>query len=150
MSKHTTLETTMPGPSSTIIDHLLGELWERGGSDLLLTARSAPFLRVDGSLRPVEGPALTEPEADRLVTGVLGTELTERFRREKQVDFAFSWGRRPGCAETPSCSAARRRWRCGSSRSTYRRPSSSGSPGRHRVGRHAARVRAGHRADRVG
>ncbi|MFQ6148476.1 type IV pilus twitching motility protein PilT [Streptomyces seoulensis] len=48
--------------------------------------------RVDGALRPVEGAALTEPEVDRLVTGVLGAELTERFRREKQVDFAFSWG----------------------------------------------------------
>ncbi|MGW5398758.1 type IV pilus twitching motility protein PilT [Streptomyces sp. NPDC003952] len=92
MSTHTTLETSMSGPSSAVIDHLLGELWERGGSDLLLTAGSAPFLRVDGALRPVDGAALTEPEADHLVTGVLGKELTERFRQEKQVDFAFSWG----------------------------------------------------------
>ncbi|WP_239146910.1 type IV pilus twitching motility protein PilT [Streptomyces sp. SID10815] len=94
MNQHATLEATMSGPSSAIIDHLLGELSERGGSDLLLTAGSAPFLRVDGALRPVEGAALTEPEVDRLVTGVLGAELTERFRREKQVDFAFSWGER--------------------------------------------------------
>ncbi|MEU6293664.1 type IV pilus twitching motility protein PilT [Streptomyces erythrochromogenes] len=92
MSEHTTLETTMTGPSSAAIDQLLGELWARGGSDLLLTTGSAPFLRVDGTLRAVQGPALTEPEVDRLVTGVLGEELTERFRREKQVDFAFSWG----------------------------------------------------------
>ncbi|MFF0383522.1 type IV pilus twitching motility protein PilT [Streptomyces sp. NPDC004286] len=63
-----------------------------GHEVILITAGSAPFLRVDGTLRPVEGAALTEPEADRLVTGVLGAELTERFRREKQVDFAFSWG----------------------------------------------------------
>ncbi|MFD4372354.1 type IV pilus twitching motility protein PilT [Streptomyces sp. NPDC058486] len=94
MSHPTTLETTMSGPSSAIIDHLLGELRELGGSDLLLTAGSAPFLRVDGALRPVEGVALTEAEADRLVTGVLGGDLTERFRREKQVDFAFTWGER--------------------------------------------------------
>ncbi|MEU9701595.1 type IV pilus twitching motility protein PilT [Streptomyces sp. NPDC047981] len=92
MSTHPTLETTMSRPSAAIIDHLLGELWERGGSDLLLTAGSAPFLRVDGALRPIEGAALSEPEVDRLVTGVLGEDLTERFRREKQVDFAFSWG----------------------------------------------------------
>ncbi|MFD4240498.1 type IV pilus twitching motility protein PilT [Streptomyces sp. NPDC058525] len=64
----------------------------RPGRSRLLTTGSAPFLRVDGALRPVEGAALTEPEVDRLVTGVLGKELTERFRREKQVDFAFSWG----------------------------------------------------------
>ncbi|MEV6046718.1 type IV pilus twitching motility protein PilT [Streptomyces xanthochromogenes] len=92
MSKHTPLEATMSGPSAATIDHLLVELWKRGGSDLLLTTGSAPFLRVDGALRPVEGAPLTEPEVDRLVTGVLGVELTERFRREKQVDFAFSWG----------------------------------------------------------
>ncbi|MFE5771656.1 type IV pilus twitching motility protein PilT [Streptomyces sp. NPDC056485] len=92
MNEHTTLETPMSGPSAAIIDHLLNELLKRGGSDLLLTTGSAPFLRVDGALRPVEGAPLTEPEADRLVTGVLGRELTERFRREKQVDFAFSWG----------------------------------------------------------
>ncbi|MFF3648339.1 type IV pilus twitching motility protein PilT [Streptomyces sp. NPDC002181] len=92
MNEHTTLETPMSGPSAAIIDHLLDELLKRGGSDLLLTTGSAPFLRVDGALRPVEGASLTEPEADRLVTGVLGRELTERFRREKQVDFAFSWG----------------------------------------------------------
>ncbi|MEU8764250.1 type IV pilus twitching motility protein PilT [Streptomyces sp. NPDC048659] len=82
----------MSGPSAEVVDGLLGELWERGGSDLLLTAGSAPFLRVDGALRPVPGAALSEPEADRLVTGVLGEELTERFRRERQVDFAFTWG----------------------------------------------------------
>ncbi|MFI5542464.1 type IV pilus twitching motility protein PilT [Streptomyces sp. NPDC051815] len=92
MSTHTTGETTMSGPSSATIDHLLDELWARGGSDLLLTTGSAPFLRVDGALRPVDGEALTGPEVDRLVTGVLGEGLTERFRREKQVDFAFSWG----------------------------------------------------------
>ncbi|QES53443.1 type IV pili twitching motility protein PilT [Streptomyces venezuelae] len=92
MSEHATPEGTKSGPSPAIIDHLLGELWKRGGSDLLLTAGSAPFLRVDGALRPVEGSALTEPEADRLVTGVLGKDLTERFRAEKQVDFAFTWG----------------------------------------------------------
>ncbi|MER5867078.1 type IV pilus twitching motility protein PilT [Kitasatospora sp. NPDC002040] len=87
-------EHTAPGPGSAVIDHLLGELWARGGSDLLLTAGAAPFLRVDGALRPVEGAPLTEPEVDRLVTGVLGGELTDRFRRERQVDFAFSWGER--------------------------------------------------------
>ncbi|MEU8775428.1 type IV pilus twitching motility protein PilT [Streptomyces sp. NPDC048606] len=95
MSTHTTpLETTVSGPSAAIIDHLLDELLERGGSDLLLTTGSAPFLRVDGALRPVDGAALSDREADRLVTGVLGEELTRRFRREKQVDFAFSWGER--------------------------------------------------------
>ncbi|WP_424216200.1 type IV pilus twitching motility protein PilT (plasmid) [Streptomyces sp. BI20] len=92
MNDHPLLEATVSGPSAATIDHLLDQLWERGGSDLLLTSGSAPFLRVDGALLPVEGAPLTEAEVDHLVTGVLGEDLTERFRREKQVDFAFSWG----------------------------------------------------------
>ncbi|MFJ8043961.1 type IV pilus twitching motility protein PilT [Kitasatospora sp. NPDC096147] len=94
MSEHTSTGEVRSGPDAGIIDHLIGDLWARGGSDLLLTAGSAPFLRIDGALRPVDGDPLTEAEADRLVTGVLGGELTERFRRERQIDFAFGWGQR--------------------------------------------------------
>ncbi|MGW4649828.1 type IV pilus twitching motility protein PilT [Kitasatospora sp. NPDC004289] len=94
MNEHTTAAPPASGPGAAVISHLLDELWARGGSDLLLTAGAAPFLRVDGALRRVEGAVLTEAEVDRLVTGVLGAELTARFRRDRQVDFAFSWGER--------------------------------------------------------
>ena len=38
------------------LDAWLAELSHRGGTDILLTAWSAPLLRVDGRLLPLEGP----------------------------------------------------------------------------------------------
>jgi twitching motility protein PilT len=50
---------------------------------------------VDGALRPIDGqPALGEAEASKLVLRVLGTELAEQLRANKEVDFSFSWGDR--------------------------------------------------------
>jgi twitching motility protein PilT len=78
-------------PTPEPIDNLLRILWDTGGTDLLLSAGSPPLIRIDGALRRLEGRVLTEGEVDRLVTAVLGEVLTDRFRRQKQVDFAFSW-----------------------------------------------------------
>jgi twitching motility protein PilT len=78
-------------PTPEPIDNLLRILWDTGGTDLLLSAGSPPLIRIDGALRRLEGRVLTEVEVDRLVTAVLGEVLTDRFRRQKQVDFAFSW-----------------------------------------------------------
>src|SRR5579884_1476872 len=86
-----TIVGAMSQPSPAPIDHLLRILWQVGGSDLMLTAGSPPLIRIDGALRPMEGPALNEDEIDQMVTAVLGPHLNERFRRHKQVDFAFSW-----------------------------------------------------------
>jgi twitching motility protein PilT len=49
------------------------------------------LIRIDGALRPLDGPPLTAEEAERLVFGVLGERLTAQFRRDKEVDFSFSW-----------------------------------------------------------
>jgi twitching motility protein PilT len=74
------------------IDALLSTLWELGGTDLLLTAGSVPLLRVDGQLRRVDGgEPLDGSDVEKLVRRVIGEELAERFVREKQVDFSFSW-----------------------------------------------------------
>lgn len=82
----------MSHPSPQPIDELLRRLWERRGSDLLLTAGAPPLVRVDGVLQPLEGhPPLDANETARLVFAVLGEELVERFTRSKEVDFALSW-----------------------------------------------------------
>jgi Tfp pilus assembly ATPase PilU len=47
-------------------------LWDQKGSDLLLAGDSAPRIRVDGKLRPVEGaPILSGEEIDTLVRTLL-------------------------------------------------------------------------------
>ena len=74
------------------IDRFLNTLWERGGSDLLLTAYSRPLVRVDGQLIPIEDePVLDEDHVEHLVLSVLTEDLKHELRTNKEVDFSFSW-----------------------------------------------------------
>ena len=67
-------------------------LWEQGGSDLLLTGGSAPRLRVDGRLRPIEGARpMTGAEVDEIVLSLLDESQIKNFEENLDVDFSFSW-----------------------------------------------------------
>ena len=67
-------------------------LWEQGGSDLLLTGGSAPRLRVDGRLRPIEGARpMTGAEVDEIVLSLLDERQIKNFEENLDVDFSFSW-----------------------------------------------------------
>lgn len=74
------------------IDSWLQLLWDRGGSDLLLTSGSAPRLRVDGKLRPIEGePELKAEEVEEIVRVLLDPSQVNTFEEHKDVDFSFTW-----------------------------------------------------------
>jgi twitching motility protein PilT len=82
-------------------------LIEHGGSDLHLKVPSAPVIRVDGSMNPIDGLApLTPEDTERAVNEMLGdpTKLQE-FNEEGEVDFAYSI---PGLARF-RCNAFRQR-----------------------------------------
>ncbi len=67
-------------------------LWDQKGSDLLLSGSSAPRIRVNGKLRPVEGaPVLSGKEIDTLVRTLLTPSQRNTLDVEQDVDFAFSW-----------------------------------------------------------
>jgi twitching motility protein PilT len=67
-------------------------MWDQKGSDLLLAGDSAPRVRVDGKLRPVEGaPVLTGAQIDTLVRTLLKPSQQATFDVEQDVDFSFSW-----------------------------------------------------------
>jgi twitching motility protein PilT len=67
-------------------------LWDQKGSDLLLAGGSAPRIRVNGQLRPIEGaPMLNGEHIDTMVRGLLNPEQQATFQKERDVDFAFSW-----------------------------------------------------------
>jgi twitching motility protein PilT len=67
-------------------------LWDQRGSDLLLTGGSAPRLRVDGRLRPVEGAGIMSgEEVDKIVRSMLDASQIEIFEENLDVDFSFSW-----------------------------------------------------------
>jgi twitching motility protein PilT len=84
--------TAKKGDRSAVIDPWLTELWERGGTDLLLTAGAPPLLRVDGQMQPYDAlPPLSPAELDKIVAQVLGDDLMAKFDFEGEVDFSFSW-----------------------------------------------------------
>jgi twitching motility protein PilT len=74
------------------IEHYLAALWERGGSDLLITANSPPLMRLDGQLVPIPGePSLDRESVEQLVMGVLSEDLRQELRANLEVDFSFSY-----------------------------------------------------------
>jgi twitching motility protein PilT len=83
----------MSGVKVEVIEPWIKELWDRGGSDLLVTAGSPPMLRVDGELIPVAGAESLDGEATgALVAALLPEEAQGEYRRHHEVDFSFSWG----------------------------------------------------------
>jgi twitching motility protein PilT len=71
---------------------LLDALWDENASDLLITANSAPLLRVDGALRAMEGEAVLDADGtEELVLAMMDEELVKKFETAKQLDFSFSY-----------------------------------------------------------
>jgi twitching motility protein PilT len=81
----------MATASAAPIEDLLSDLWDQGGTDLLLTAGAPPLYRIDGKLRPTEYEALTEADTEELVRGMLGEEQIERLLIKRDIDFSFNW-----------------------------------------------------------
>src|SRR5437899_5213543 len=83
---------TNTATKTNAVERYLDELWDLKGTDLLLTAGSAPLVRVDGQLRPLDGEEPLAPnDTEKLVLGALGAEMAERFKTGKEVDFSFNW-----------------------------------------------------------
>jgi twitching motility protein PilT len=82
----------MVNDATAQIEPWLQKLWDQGGSDLLLSGDSAPRIRVDGQLRPLEGaPILTGDQIDDIAHPLLTPGQLEIFKEQLDVDFAFSW-----------------------------------------------------------
>lgn len=85
--------TTTQGRIGPHIDALLKQLWDVGGTDLLLTVGAPPLLRVHGDLRPVAGhPPLGVEDTDALLRELLAEEQVKQWEAQREYDFAFSWG----------------------------------------------------------
>src|SRR4029077_5497584 len=78
--------------NSQRVERLLAHLWERQGTDLLLTVDAPPLVRVDGELFPVPGEERLSPsDTEQLVHSLLTEEEVAVFHREHEFDFAFTW-----------------------------------------------------------
>jgi twitching motility protein PilT len=79
-------------PDGTLdIDELLTYAVRNGASDLHLANQLPPAIRIDGSLRPVEGLARVDNEQIReMVYRILTQGLRERFEAERELDTAHT------------------------------------------------------------
>src|SRR6195256_3844028 len=72
------------------LSELLRKLSELGGSDLHITTGSAPQVRVDGHLRPLEGfRMMTAADTKQLAYSVLTDAQKHRFEENLELDFSF-------------------------------------------------------------
>src|SRR4029078_3874679 len=72
------------------LSELLRKLSELGGSDLHITTGSAPQVRVDGHLRPLEGyRQMTAADTKQLAYSVLTDAQKHRFEENLELDFSF-------------------------------------------------------------
>jgi twitching motility protein PilT len=76
---------------SNVLDSYLQEVWDRKGTDLLLTAGAPPMARIDGLMQPMNGQALQPEEIEKVVTETLSPELLDQFNTAKEIDFSFNW-----------------------------------------------------------
>ena len=74
------------------VDVLLEELWNAGGTDLLLTVGMPPQIRVHGALHAVSGtPALRHDDTDELLTELFTPAQADAWCNSFELDFSFSW-----------------------------------------------------------
>jgi len=82
----------MSDVQSHAIDPWIEILWEHGGSDLLLSGGSAPRIRVDGKLGPIEGAEiLTGQQVHEFAMPLLTPMQRSVFEEQQDVDFSFTW-----------------------------------------------------------
>jgi twitching motility protein PilT len=75
------------------IAQYLAAVHDAGATDLHLTAGSAPLIRRDGVLLPMEGEPPFDPiHLEGLLTSLLGPALAAQFGDAKEIDFAFDYG----------------------------------------------------------
>jgi Tfp pilus assembly pilus retraction ATPase PilT len=75
-----------------LIDRYLAEIWDRHGTDLLLTVGASPMARLDGHLVPISDEGtLTDSDLDAVVRSLVTTEVFQRLHETRELDLSFEW-----------------------------------------------------------
>ena len=72
------------------LSQLLRDVVQKGASDLHLGAGTAPHMRLDGSLMPVDGTAMDGVSVKNLVYSLLTDDQKNMLERDRELDFAFT------------------------------------------------------------
>lgn len=71
------------------LHQLLKLLVENNGSDLHITTNTAPQIRIDGKLTPLDFPPLNQIETKQLCYSVLTDAQKHKFEEENELDLSF-------------------------------------------------------------
>jgi twitching motility protein PilT len=74
------------------VAELLIQTKERGGSDLHLSAGSAPLMRLHGQLTAIEADVLSRDQVHRMVYEILNDDQRRVFEEQRDLDFAIEIG----------------------------------------------------------
>src|SRR6266498_1058582 len=78
-------------PPANSIDELLENMVERNASDLHVTTRTPPAIRVRGEVERLDGfDALTPEETQQLLYRILSSEQQKLLELNRQLDFSYS------------------------------------------------------------
>lgn len=84
------LEEQLKAESKITLPELLEKMVGMGGSDLHITIKSPPQVRVHGHLKPMDGyDKFTNDETKRLAYSVLTDSQKHRFEENLELDFSF-------------------------------------------------------------
>ncbi|MBP9708757.1 MAG: type IV pilus twitching motility protein PilT [Oligoflexales bacterium] len=72
------------------LPQLLKTLIDQGASDLHISLNSAPRIRINGEIIPLNLPPLTEEQTKTLCYSVLTEQQKKKYEQTKELDFAFS------------------------------------------------------------
>lgn len=71
------------------VDTLLRLMFEKGASDLHITAGAPPMLRIDGLMTPTEYEKLRPEVTQQLIYSILTDEQKEKFEKDNELDISF-------------------------------------------------------------
>lgn len=71
------------------LNQLLKTMVDQGGSDLHITTNSAPQIRVDGVLKPINAEPLTPTQTKQLTYSILTDKQKHRLEEDLEIDFSF-------------------------------------------------------------
>lgn len=71
------------------MDQLLRHMYEKGASDLIVTAGTTPQLRINGELKATNFEILTPKKTKELAYNILTKEQIEIFEKNKDLGFSF-------------------------------------------------------------
>jgi twitching motility protein PilT len=74
------------------MNDLLDLMVDQGGSDLHLQVNQPPTLRISGSMLPIDGPALTPNDTEKLMLSITPDGHVSQVKLNGGADFGFAFG----------------------------------------------------------